>query len=135
MLDPEIFEFTSHQQRFQKQFEPFQQIVSPPPLSYDDFQAGLDYKNVTQADLISYTTDCFKESKCILDSISSHLKLTEPQSSTLSADEIKALTKVCVGNSVFLMRLIQHIRSNETSKCRVAFDFSSNSQFCTVKIE
>ena len=134
MLHPHVYEFTSHEQRFQKQFEPFQLIMSPPPLSYDDFKAGSDFQNVSQADLLSSTSDCFKKSKTMLDNISIHIGTIESKYSPLDADEIRALTKVCVGNSVFLMRLIQQAGDKGTASGKVTFDFAANSQFCTIKV-
>lgn len=134
MLNPDVYEFTSHEQRFHKQFEPFQQIMSPPALSYDDFKTGSDFQHVAQADLLSSTSDCFKKSKTMLDNISSHIGSLESKYSPLGADEIRALTKVCVGNSVFLMRLIQQAGGNRTASGKVTFDFAANSQFCTIKV-
>lgn len=134
LLHPVAYEFTSLEQRFQKQFEPFQLIASPPALSYEDFKAGSDFQYVAQADLLSSTSDCFKKSKSMLDNISTHIGSIERKYSPLDADEIRALTKVCVGNSVFLMRLVQQSCGNGTSSGKVTLDFSVHSQFCTIKI-
>jgi hypothetical protein len=89
---------------------------------------------VAPADLLSSTSDCFKKSKTMLDNISTQIGSIERKYSPLDADEIRALTKVCVGNSVFLMRLVQQFSGNGTSSGKVTFDFSVHSQFCTVKL-
>lgn len=136
MVRPDDYEFTSHEQRFRKQFEPFQQIVQPPPLTYNDFQTGSDFENVTQADLLSSTADCFKKCKSMLDNISVHMSaMPDTKFSPLGMDEVRALTKVCVGNSVFLMKLTQQVHGNGKAKGKVTFDFGANKQFCTIKID
>jgi hypothetical protein len=135
MLRPDLFEFTSLEQRFHKQFEPFLQITSPPALSYDDFQTGSDFQNVTQADLLSSTSECFKSCKTMLDSIASRVGAMDRKFSPLGEDEIRALTRVCVGNSVFLMKLLQKVRSDGTAQGKVTFDFAANAQFCIIKID
>jgi hypothetical protein len=55
--------------------------------------------------------------------------------SPLGEDEIRALTRVCVGNSVFLMKLLQKVRSDGTAQGKVTFDFAANAQFCIIKID
>lgn len=136
MVKPDTFEFTSHAQRFQKRFESFAMIVQPPPLTYDDFQTGSDFSNVTQNDLLASTSECFKKCKTMLDKISNHVgEISDPRFAPLREETVRGLTKVCVGNSVFLMKLMQQVRADGTAKGKVSFDFDANVQFCTIKID
>lgn len=135
MVKPESYEFTSHDQRFQKRFEPFGAIVQPPPLTYDDFRTGSDFRSVPQSDLLSSTSECFKKCKSMLDKISSHAGEIDSKFLPLPDEYIRGLTKVCVGNSVFLMKLTQQVRGDGTAKGKVSFDFAANTQFCTIKID
>ena len=90
---------------------------------------------MTQADLLSSTSECFKSCKTMLDNIASRVGAMDSKFSPLGQDEIRALTKVCVGNSVFLMKLLQKVRGDGTAQGKVTFDFAANSQFCTIKID
>jgi len=134
MVKKQTYEFTSFEKRFQKQFEPFLAIAQPPPLSYDNFHDGSDFSNVAQADLLSSTSDCFKKCKGMVDNISNHTSAVDKQFSTLDEEELLGLTKVCVGNSVFLMKLTQQVCGDGKAKGKIEFDFKNNKQFCTIKI-
>ena len=134
MVSKQTFEFTSFEKRFQKQFEPFLVIAQPPPLSYDDFREGSDFSNVTQGDLLSSTSECFKKCKGMVENISNHIDAIDKKFVALNKKELLGLTKVCVGNSVFLMKLTQQVRGDGKAKGKVEFDFENNKQFCTIKI-
>jgi len=134
MVKKRTFEFTSFEKRFQKQFEPFLALAQPPPLSYDDFREGSDFSNVSQADLLSSTSDCFKKCKEMVDNISNQMNTIDKRYSTLNKEELLGLTKTCVGNSVFLMKLTQQVCGNGKAKGEVEFDFKNNNQFCTIKM-
>ena len=72
----------------------------------------------------------------MLDNISVHMSaMPDTKFSPLGMDEVRALTKVCVGNSVFLMKLTQQVHGNGKAKGKVTFDFGANKQFCTIKID
>lgn len=120
--------------RFHKQFEPFFVIKQPPLLTYDDFLNGSDFSNVSQSDLLLSASDCFKKCKAVVDNVSKQISAMDGRLSPLDKNELLGLAKVCVGNSVFLMKLTQKISSGDIGKEKVEFDFESTSQFCTVKI-
>jgi hypothetical protein len=122
-----------------KHFEPFQQFLSPPMLFYRDYQSGSDFKGVSKTDLHLSTSECFKKCKSILEQITAMLNrnvgIIECKTSTpIREDELLALTKVCIGNSVFLMKLMQRCQENNTSNTSVIFDFAAHKSFCTIKI-
>mmetsp|Transcript_28600 Transcript_28600/g.42281 ORF Transcript_28600/g.42281 Transcript_28600/m.42281 type:complete len:764 (+) Transcript_28600:65-2356(+) len=132
ILSSPSFEFTSYEMRFQKQFEPFLAITQPPPLTYDDFHNGSDFSNVSQSDLLLSASDCFKKCKGVVDNISNHLSSMDKTFPPLTEEESLGLAKVCVGNSVFLMKLAQQVGGN--GKPKVEFNFENSRQFCTIKI-
>ena len=43
--------------------------------------------------------------------------------------------KICVGNSIYLQKLMQAIQRKEEAGTRIAIDMTANSEFCTIKIE
>ena len=60
------------------------------------------------------------------------------------------LVKVCVGNSLYLLKLLQGVTkdggeseskagkvetSTKNKPCKVSFDFQSNTQFCSISLK
>lgn len=128
------YEFTTTEKIFQKRFEILGQISNPPPLKYDDFQKGTDFSSVSPKDLISSATDSFKTCRTILDEIS---KKVDKVGSSLGANgmnkqEMKSITKVCIANSLFLLKLSQSIHKSDVEGFKVEFDFSTHKHFCVM---
>jgi len=129
------YEFTTNRRIFEKRFEVFSGIQQPPPLSYEDYTKGSDFSKVTQKDLLSSTADSFRLSKSMLDRLLIQIPLIDPDYLPAKEEEVRQLSKVCVGNSIYLQKLMQVIREKEESKARVTIDTTSNCEFCTIKIE
>jgi hypothetical protein len=136
------YKFTTHELCFKKRFESIQQIVQPPNLSYDDFLKGTDFSSVSSRTLISSSTECFNVCKSLFQSIRSECDQAQvPMDDDyrcISNTDIKRLTKVCIGNSLFLLKLSQATEKGEgvsSSALEVNYDFTSNKQFCTIRHE
>ena len=55
----------------------------------------------------------------------------------VSKSDITHLTKICVGNSLFLMKMAQAISKGDVmnaSSRQVDFNFKPNKQYCTIQI-
>jgi hypothetical protein len=129
------YEFTTNQRIFEKRFEIFSGIQQPPPLSYDDYMKGSDFSKVTQKDLLASTADSFRLSKSMIDRLLLQIPLIDPYYLPAKEEELRKLMKVCVGNSIYVQKLMQVIQRKEVTKARVAIDTTANSEFCTIKIE
>uniref|UniRef100_A0A7S1ZHY9 Uncharacterized protein n=1 Tax=Ditylum brightwellii TaxID=49249 RepID=A0A7S1ZHY9_9STRA len=155
LVKPPIFEFTTHQRRFEKRFESFSVISQPPPLTYDDYCQGSDFSSIQPEELLASAAECFRASKAAVDKLlvmlnkrsgSSSALLSSTTSMTASdekdmlnylpvaKEEVMSLAKVCVGNSLFLHKLTQQVRSGEKVTGKVLIDFSAHKQFCSIKI-
>jgi hypothetical protein len=133
------YEFTSPHRIFEERFGIFQTIQQPPPLQYDDFVAGSDFSQVSQDDLLNTTSACFQSCKVSTDQLLTELSLNNNSAlfaitSPLQESEIRNLQKVCVGNSVYLLKLRSIIASKSESSIRATFDFDGTNQFCIVKL-
>ena len=151
MHTPE-FRFTTHDERFRKRFGAFAVISQPPPLTYDDFRQGSDFDSISRTDLLKVTRECFQTAKSMVDSLSQQIQLLQSNQRTflsVNEDRIKNYNKLCVGNSVFLMKLSQVLsvqdnkedsnddkagKTTKKKKNNVTFDFADDKQFCTIKI-
>lgn len=58
----------------------------------------------------------------------------DPNTCSVTEDELKSLAKVCVGNSVYLMKLTQQVGNGGTASGSVEFDFEANDEFCIIKL-
>ncbi len=134
MVKPEAFEFTSHEQRFSKRFDAFSFFLQPPPLTYIDFCHGSDFSRVSQQDLVISTSECFKASKEIIDKLLVQIADIEACYRPIQEEELRELAKVCVGNSVFVQRLVQMVDATGKAKGTVSFDLSTHKRFCTIKL-
>lgn len=128
------YEFTSNDRIFEKRFEGFAAILQPPPLSYEDYEKGSDFSNVSQKDLLLSTADCFNTSKSMVDRLLTQRHLIDANYLPIQADELHKLSKVCLGNSIYLQKLKQIIDSGENAKPSVVLDMKTHTQFCTIKI-
>mmetsp|Transcript_7210 Transcript_7210/g.20923 ORF Transcript_7210/g.20923 Transcript_7210/m.20923 type:complete len:159 (-) Transcript_7210:925-1401(-) len=135
LISDKKYEFTSNQRIFEKRFELFSGIQQPPPLGYEDYISGSDFSKVPQSDLLTSTADSFRFSKSMIDRLLVQVPLIDPDYLPVELEELRQLTKVCIGNSIYLQRLMQMIKGNGESKARVTIDTKTNGQFCTIKIE
>uniref|UniRef100_A0A6U9WSR9 Uncharacterized protein n=1 Tax=Pseudo-nitzschia australis TaxID=44445 RepID=A0A6U9WSR9_9STRA len=135
LIPEKKYEFTTNERIFEKRFELFSSIQQPPPLSYEDYLSGSDFSKVPQSDLIASTADSFLLSKSMIDRLLSQVPLIDPDFLSVQEEELRQLAKVCVGNSIYLQKLIQVIKEKGESKARVTIDTNTNRQFCTIKIE
>lgn len=104
----------------------------PAPLTYNDFLAGTDCSTVNQADLLSATAESFSAAKVtVVDMLAKYEAL---DLITVKEEELKSLAKVCVGNAVYVIKLLQQVRGEDKASGKVVFDFESNSEFCTIKL-
>eukprot|EP00536_Pseudo-nitzschia_multiseries_P013959 jgi/Psemu1/310418/fgenesh1_kg.636_\ len=134
LISEKAYEFTSKQRIFEKRFELFSCIQQPPQLSYEDYLSGSDFSKVPQTDLLASTADSFRLSKSMVDRLLAQVPLIDADYLPVQVEELRQLAKVCVGNSIYLQRLIQMIKGNEESKAQVTIDTHTNGQFCTIKI-
>jgi len=128
------FKFTSYQRIFEKRFEIFQSIRQPPPLSYDDYLEGSDFSEVTPENLLRTTTGLFQSCKTTAEKLLRDCQLMDETFLPAKQDEIRRLLKVCIGNSVYLLKLQQVVSATETLVPKVEFDFQTHAHFCIVKL-
>jgi len=135
LLEIPEYEFTSHKMRFEKRYEAFSIFTTPQPLTYDDFEHGYSYANVSQQALIASATECFKDSKVIVDKLLSQLPdKGDDCYAPIRKQEVMNIAKVCVGNSLFLHKLSKQVQNGGKAKGTVTFDFEAHRAFCTIKI-
>jgi len=134
LLLPETYEFTTHEIRFAKCFQPFACVATPAPLSYNDFLIGSDFSKVKQADLLAAATESFTSAKATVDGLLSRYKQLDSQFCLVAEEELKSLAKVCVGNSVYLMKLSRQVSDGGSASGKVEFDFDTNAEFCIIKL-
>jgi hypothetical protein len=134
LLAPESYEFTSHEIRFAKRFQPFACVGTPAPLAYRDFLVGSDFTNVKQADLLAATADSFTSAKATVDRLLTKYKQLDPNNCPVTEEELRNLAKVCVGNSIYVMKLTRDVNGEGTASGMVKFDFDANPEFCIIKI-
>jgi hypothetical protein len=134
LIQERKYEFTSNERIFEKRFEAFAGIQQPPPLSYEDYLKGSDFSKVSQKDLLSSTVDCFTMSKSMVDRLLTQIQLMDPNYLPIREHELNQLAKVCIGNSIYLQKLLQVIDSGGKPKPRVVVDLKTHNQFCTIKI-
>jgi len=136
LLEKNHFHFTSSEKVFQKRFEVFANIQQPPPLTYDDFLQGSDFAKVSQCDLLLSTSECFRSSKAAIGKIIAFLPSLDPAFTPMTKEELNQIAKVCVGNSVYILKMKQLVdeHDGEGKAPSVDFAFDSNSEFCTIKL-
>lgn len=118
-------------------FKAFESISEPKPLQYEDFLAGSDFSNVSPTDLLNATAECFQASKSYVDHLTTEIDTIAEDFRVIGKDELKQLTKVAVGNSVYLLKLrqkVQGVSAENGSEGTIEFDMGSHKQFCTIKV-
>ena len=135
--------FTTHEMRFTKRFEAFSDIPQPPPLSYNDYKKGSDYSSVKSKDLLASASECFRSAKSIIDWLLEVIvsdKVDDITSAEKRSDddiyipvhreEVMSLAKVCVTNSLFLLKLSSVVDTENNSKS-VSLEYKVNKMYCT----
>ncbi|KAL7537015.1 hypothetical protein ACHAXR_007535 [Thalassiosira sp. AJA248-18] len=139
--------FTTHQKRFEKRFEAFSTLPQPPSLSYEDYMRGSDFSAVQKKDLLASATDCFRSGKGVVDWLldvvvlencdESNINGTEKRKDddlyiSIRREEIMALAKVCVTNSLFLHKLASATANAGSKNSKVSLEFKAHKQYCTL---
>uniref|UniRef100_A0A7S2SAQ4 NAA35-like TPR repeats domain-containing protein n=1 Tax=Eucampia antarctica TaxID=49252 RepID=A0A7S2SAQ4_9STRA len=129
------YEFTSQEKRYEKRFELFQTVNHPPALKYDDYVQGSDFSSVSQLELITSASECFKSAKVIVDNILENIVKVDKLYLAVRKEEVMKLAKVCVGNNLYLHKmLLQAQKGNDLSNSVMMMDFKSHNQFCSITI-
>lgn len=134
LVKNKTYEFTSHEDRFRNRFQALACIAQPPMLTYDDYRAGSNFANVHPDDLLLSTGECFLNAKKLLETLGKRASQINEKFAPLDAEEVRDMMKICVGNSVFVMKLAQYYESNGGKQPSVQFDFKLSNQFCTIKL-
>jgi len=135
LISKPTYAFTTSEKIFQKRFECYQQFRQPPLLTYNDFENGTDFSAVSTFDLIASSSDCFKQCRIILDTILKSIERKKTLSSSLmTKDEAMSITKVCIANSLFLLKVSKYIDNGENESVEVSIDLKTHRQFCTITL-
>ena len=134
VLRDKEFQFTTNEKLFEKKFEAFAVIPHPSPLFYDDYLQGSDFAKVPQDDLLTATTECFMHSKSFLDNLTVQATTIDEVYLPIPEIHLRDLTKVCIGNSIYIQKLRQVIASEEKKDVQVDFDLDTHNQFCIMKL-
>ena len=149
LLDLPDLEFTSRQTIFERRYAVFQTIRHPPALTFEDYVEGSNGSNISVTDLCQSASVIFKSCRSLVDSIladlssTSHAKNNNNNNTRNRAScpvlesEARSLLKVCVGNSVYLMKLTQLVRTPKGApppKATIEFDFGAHQEFCIIKV-
>ena len=146
--------FTTHQKRFEKRFAAFSTMPQPPSLAYEDYVQGSDFSAVQSKDLLKSATECFRSGKGVVDWLldvvvcektydDSTINKTEKRRDDdlyipIRRDEIMALAKVCVTNSLFLHKLGTMIGSEKKSSgdgIKGSLENNTHKLYCTFSIQ
>ncbi|KAL3924307.1 MAG: hypothetical protein SGILL_001126 [Bacillariaceae sp.] len=128
------FEFTSKEKIFLKRFESFIGIHQPPLLTYKDFELGTDATKLSQKHLVASSKESFSASKSMLEKALTLMEKLDPDYLPMSVEEMKQLSKVCLGNSIYLQRLVQVSTGDGASAATISVDTKTNKCFCIVKL-
>jgi len=144
--------FTTHQKRFEKRFAAFSTMPQPPSLAYDDYVQGSDFSAVQSKDLLKSATECFRTGKGVVDWLldvvvspdnGSTINETEKRRDDdlyipIRRDEIMALAKVCVTNSLFLHKLGTmngSEKKNSGDGIKGCLEYKTHKLYCTFSIQ
>jgi len=135
LVQETYYEFTTNRRIFEMRFEVFAAIQQPPPLTFDDYIKGSDFSEVSQKDLLASTGETFRLAKTMIDQLLAQISVIDTNYLPAQEEELRKLAKVCVGNSIYLQKLINTIDGKEDSKTRVTVDTKTSIQFCTIKMD
>ncbi len=142
--------FTTHRKRFEKRFEAFQGLSQPPHLSYEDYVKGSDFSVVNNRDLLSSAVECFRIGKNAIDRLLESILEKDVETSSIDTtekrrdddlyisvhrEEVRALAKVCVTNSLSLHKLQSIVEKQNESESEVLLEFNTHKQYCTLTIK
>lgn len=135
ILKESVYEFTSVERIFVERFQAFNVIRQPPPLTFQHYADGSDFSRVQPSDLLKTTTEWFQSCKKTVEQLLSSSTSINSVYSAMPEAELRLLLKICVGNSVYLMKLRQVVQNEESeSRASVDTDFSVHDQFCMIKL-
>lgn len=103
-------------------------------MTYNDFLVGSDHTTVTQADLLAATADSCNHAKATVDEMLAKYPQVDSAFCSVTEEEIRSLAKVCVGNSVYLMKLSRQVSDGGSASGKVEFDFETDNEFCIIKL-
>lgn len=129
------YDFTSRQAIFENRFAVFASVRHPPALSYQDYLDGSDSTGVTVKDLCMAATEAFKSCRQLVEALLREIGQCSLPYAPVQEQEARSLLKVCVGNSVYVLKLLQLATSeDQPDKVRVDFDYDAHKEFCILKI-
>ncbi len=121
-------------------------MPQPPKLTYDDFRKGTDFSVISSKTIISSSQECFTQCKNLLNIMRTDGEKgrVEDEYKCMGDANITQMTKVCVGNSLYLLKLSNAIAkgdigdsgssSSEKGRNPLTLDFKSHMQFCTIQL-
>jgi len=126
-------------------------MPQPPSLAYEDYVQGSDFSAVQSKDLLKSATECFRSGKGVVDWLLD-VVVCEKTTTTnetekrrdddlyipIRRDEIMALAKVCVTNSLFLHKLGTMIGSEKKSSgdgIKGSLENNTHRLYCTFSIQ
>lgn len=138
--------FTTHRKRFERRFEVFGNLPQPPSLSFDDYETGSDFSAVNGRDLIASARDCFRMGKSVVDRLLDVILPCDTPAAlsgieqrkdddlfvSIRREEIMALAKVCVSNSLFLLKLETALEGLKPAEEISSLTFDTHKAYCTV---
>jgi hypothetical protein len=132
ILSQPSYKFTTHEIIFQKRFQPFSAIRQPPPLTYDDYQRGTDFMSVQPEELIASATECFKSARTVLENIGIMCEGIDTEYRIMTRSDQMKITRICVSNSIFLMKLGQLGSGKKANQMKVSIDKVTHPGFCSI---
>mmetsp|Transcript_18875 Transcript_18875/g.44104 ORF Transcript_18875/g.44104 Transcript_18875/m.44104 type:complete len:772 (-) Transcript_18875:85-2400(-) len=130
------YEFTSRQTIFENRFSVFESIRHPPPLTFQDYLEGSDGSNISVEEMCQSATEVFKTCRALIESVLNDIGSVNATFAPVQEMEARSLLRVCVGNSVYLMKLNQLAAGGDTGKqVKFEFDFEAHKEFCIVKFQ
>ena len=146
IIREQTFEFTSLKRMFMKRFDIFHSMHQPPPLYYEDYVNGIDASAISTFNLIQLVSEGYKACRTMIDEMIGMIidQDIDAFHVTMAMPELRSLMKVCVGNIVYVQRLLQLLEKKNgnassaivtTINAKATFDFDSHNQFCIIKIE
>ncbi|OQR90203.1 hypothetical protein ACHHYP_05710 [Achlya hypogyna] len=92
--------YGSPEVRYAHRFLPFEKLQYPQPLSYADMTKNCDFSQYEVAVVYQSSDECFKMARGHMEQV-----LSKPTLPERLVGELKALTKVCVANGVYIAQL------------------------------
>lgn len=104
-------------------------------MKYDDFIQGSDFSTVSQLDLISSARECFKSAKATIDNLLDKINKVDELYLAMRKEEIMKLAKVCIGNQLYLHKLLMQVQNGgDISGSVMKIDFNTHDQFCSITL-